>query len=160
MKILDASGILHSDLDYSTGEYLITNSVLLEIASENAKAAVESALRGGGIRIVDPRPESVKKATEAAQKTGDIRSLSTADLDVLALAIERKAEIISDDYAIQNVAALLRIKCHTTAQDGIRREFVWEKTCPGCGLKHSMDFDECEVCGTKLRRVGKNRVTD
>jgi UPF0271 protein len=160
MKVLDASGIIHSDLDYSTGEYLITNSVLQEIASENAKTVVNQAIRNGGIKITDPKTESVKKAAEAAQNTGDIKKLSPADLDVLALALEKKAEIVSDDYGIQNVAALLKIKCHATAQDGIKKEYVWEKTCPGCGLKHSIDFNTCEVCGTKLKRVGKNKITN
>lgn len=159
MKVLDASGILHSDLDYSAGDYLITNGVLQEIVDGYARTVLDQGIRSGSIKVRDPKPESVKKVADAATKTGDVKKLSPADLGVLALALEEKAEIVSDDYGIQNVAALLRIKCHATAQDGIKKEYVWEKTCPGCGLRHSMDFDECEVCGTKLRRVGKNRIT-
>lgn len=160
MKILDACGILHSDLDYSAGEYYITNSVVAEIMNETAKAMVDNGIRRGNLKIRDPKVESIARAKEAAKKTGDVGKLSDADLDVLALALESGAEIISDDYAIQNVAASLRLKYQTTAKEGIQKEYVWEKICPGCGLKHSPDFDRCEVCGSKLKRVGKNAVKE
>ncbi len=158
MKILDACGILHSDLDFSAEDYYITNSVIAEIINETAKVMVDNGIRRGNLKIRDPKAEYIKKAKDAAKKTGDASKLSDADLDVLALAIESGAEIISDDYAIQNVAASLRLKYQTTAKEGIQKEYVWEKICPGCGLKHSPNYDICEVCGSKLKRVGKKAV--
>jgi UPF0271 protein len=160
MKVLDACGILHSDLDYSAEEYYITNSVVAEIINETAKAMVDNGIRRGNLKIRDPKIESVKKAKDAAKKTGDLPKLSDADLDVIALALESGAEIVSDDYGIQNVAASLRLKYQTTAKEGIQKEYVWEKVCPGCGLKHSLNFDRCEVCDTKLKRVGKKAVKE
>lgn len=160
MKVLDACGILHSDLDFSTGRYYITNSVLAELMDETAKLIVEQGMKNKFIKIKDPRVESIKEVTTAAKTTGDLQRLSQADIDVLALALESKAEIVSDDYGIQNVANTLNIKYHTTAQEGITKTYIWEKVCPGCGLKHSHEFKTCEVCGTKLKRVVKNVVKE
>jgi UPF0271 protein len=160
MKVLDACGILHSDLDFSTSKYYITNSVLAEIMDETAKMMVEQGIRKKNVKIKDPKAESIKTVSDAAGITGDIQRLSNADIDVLALALESNAEIVSDDYGIQNVANYLKIKYLTTAQKGITKTYVWEKICPGCGLKHSHDFKICEVCGTKLKRVGKNVVKE
>jgi len=155
MTVLDASGILHSDLDHSGGRYLAPNSVLSEIASENAKTVVDQGIRNGRIKVVDPQPGSVEKATEAARETGDLANLSQADLEVLALALEKKAEILSDDYAIQNVARKLGIKYSVAAQEGIKKEYVWEKVCPGCGRSHPLESRVCRVCGSGLKRRGK-----
>ena len=155
MKVLDASGILHSDLDFSTSQYFITNSILQELLDENSKLMVEQGIRSGYIKVKDPNAESIEKVRKTARDSGDIYKLSGADIDVIALAVENHADIVSDDYSIQNVSKILQIKYHTTAQEGIKKEYEWGKICPGCGLKHSMEFDECEVCGTKLELDGK-----
>ncbi len=160
MKVLDACGILHSDLDFSTSKYYITNSVLAEIMDETAKMMVDQGIKNTFIKIKDPKVESIQTVSDAASVTGDVNRLSKADIDVLALALECSAEIVSDDYGIQNVANYLKLKYHTTAQEGITKTYVWEKICPGCGLKHSHEFKTCEVCGTKLKRVGKNVVKE
>jgi len=160
MKVLDACGILHSDLDFSNEEYYITNEVLAEIVNETAKTMVDHGIYTGQLKIRDPTVENIAKVKEAAKKTGDLSRLSGADIGVLALSLECGAEIVSDDYAIQNVAASMRLKYHTTAKEGIQKEYVWEKTCPGCGLKHSIEFTKCEVCGTRLRNVGKKIVKE
>jgi len=100
----------------------------------------------------------VAKVREAAGKTGDLYRLSEADMGVLALSLECGAEIVSDDYGVQNVASSMGLKYHTTAKEGIKREYIWEKVCPGCGLKHSSEFKVCGVCGTKLKSVGRESV--
>ena len=155
VHVLDASGILHSDIDYSKGAYIVTNSVLAEVLRDNARTAVDQGIRNGAVKVSDPRPDSVKKARAAAGETGDLLSLSAADLDVLALALERKGVIVSDDYAIQNVARRLGLQFSVAAQDGIKKEIVWEKKCPGCGRTQPQERRVCNVCGSKLKRVGR-----
>ncbi|MEA3254726.1 MAG: ribonuclease VapC [Candidatus Altiarchaeota archaeon] len=155
MKVLDASGILHSDMDFSDGGYFITNSVLQELVVGNARLMVDLGIRSGYITVRDPSVECIEQVRETAKETGDIQRLSPADMDVIALALEYKADIVSDDYNIQNVSRALKLRYYITAQDGIKEQYKWEKMCPSCGLKQGMEFDVCRVCGSKLRRVGK-----
>lgn len=156
MKVLDTSGILHSDLDFSSCDYVITNSVLQELHDENSRLMVEHGIRNGYIKVREPKVEIIEKVKKTARETGDLYKLSNADIDVIALALENKAVVISDDYSIQNLAKILNLRYQTTAQEGIKKNYKWEKVCGACGLKHSAEFKTCEVCGSKLRLVGKS----
>ncbi|MBN2250886.1 MAG: hypothetical protein JW724_02275 [Candidatus Altiarchaeota archaeon] len=155
MKVLDSSSILHSDLDFTEGDYLVTNSVLHEIMDERALVLVQKALKNGSMTLKDPSPESIGKAGEAAKETGDLFRLSGADLDVLALALEEDALILSDDYAIQNVAGKLKLRCQKTVQEGIKKHLVWVNMCPSCSRTYDSDARVCSVCGSRLRITGK-----
>ncbi len=152
MKVLDTSGILRSDLDFSKDEYIITNSVLSELLDESARIAVESALKSGNIVVVEPNEKFLEKVRKTATKTGDISEISSTDFDILAVALERNLTIISDDYRIQNVASALDLRFETTTHEGIKHKLRWFKVCEGCGRKYSMESDLCEVCGSRLKK--------
>lgn len=152
MEILDASYILHSNLDFSSGEYLITNSVLEEIVDENARISIENAINKGTIKIQEPKKEFIKKVKEEAEKTGDLEYLSNADIEILALALETKYKLLTDDYAIQNVASSLGLKYEKFLQRGIKKRLEWIKICEGCKRKYkSGKF--CSFCGSLLKKV-------
>jgi endoribonuclease Nob1 len=149
--VLDASGINRSAMDYSSGGFLIPRPVYLELSSEGARTAIDAALGRGDVRLVDADDEHLKKASIAAQETGDIFRLSKADLDVLAVACRHGASILSDDYAIQNTAAKMGINVVSVTQEGIRKQIKWVWACGGCG--RSMEgAGVCAVCGHKARR--------
>lgn len=61
-------------------------------------------LLGVRIQIFSASNESIEKVRSAAERTGDIDRLSPTDSQVLALALELSAPLISDDYSIQNVS--------------------------------------------------------
>ena len=98
---------------------------------------------------------------------GDLRFLSEADIQVLALALELKDKdcnphIVTDDYSIQNVANKLGIQFAPLITFGIRYRFSWTLYCPACFRKYAADHrsKRCEVCGTELKRkpTGKTLV--
>ena len=72
-------------------------------------------------RVESPSPQSRKAAEKGARETGDIRTLSTADLDVLAKALEYGGVLATDDYALQNVALQLGLKIEPIGQPRIKR---------------------------------------
>jgi len=149
MKVLDTSALLRmSGLEDDT--YTVTNSVLNEIRDESAGLVVESAIRSKNLKILEPGKESRGRVIKAAKKTGDL--LSDADIDVLALALEKKLEVITDDYGIQNVAKALKIRYSGLTQDGIKKKIKWVKVCPGCGRKYATDVRRCSACDTKLKK--------
>jgi len=63
----------------------------------------------GGLRVEWPEPEMVKEIKRKAEHTRDSEELSKTDIEILAKALEYRDRgvLITDDYAIQNVALQL-----------------------------------------------------
>lgn len=101
-------------------------------------------------RVESPTSEHLKAARNGAQETGDIRSLSSADLEVLAKALEYKATLATDDYALQNVALHLGLKIEPIGQPRIKKKRKYVQRCQGCGQK--FEGETCPDCGTPARK--------
>jgi UPF0271 protein len=65
---------------------------------------------------------------------------------------EKGAILVTDDYAIQNVASLLKIQVDNILQPTIGKTYRWTRVCRGCGRK--VEAETCPVCGsdTYLRK--------
>jgi len=109
------------------------------------------------IQFVSPGRESLEKVREAARLTGDDIRLSQVDMEVLALALELKATVLTDDYSIQNLAAQLGIDYKGVEKEGIRRVIRWGYKCSGCGRTYSVSHRECPVCGSLLKSYGRRK---
>ncbi len=155
-KLLDTSVIYRSDLDFSAGSYVITNKVLLEIRDETVKSVLYSALRKGKMDVEEPGSGYIKKVREKAGETGDLQRLSDTDIELIALALERRYLLLSDDYSIQNMCRHLDIEYLGSIQDGIKSMLEWFMVCEGCGRRIPYDatMKKCSVCGSGLRRKG------
>lgn len=131
-----------------------------ELAKNNLlKHRFQAAVDSGKLRILQPEAQYSDAVGEASKEMGDMRYLSEADLQVIALAAQLKDEgrsptIITDDYSIQNVAAKIGVNFTSLATFGIRLQLHWQLYCPGCRRKYPSDYKhkECEVCGTRLKR--------
>ena len=124
------------------------------VAVENRKLTVRS-----------PKSSFFQDIREASRKVGDMRYLSEADLQVLALALELKGRgfsplIITDDYSIQNVANKIDVEFASLMTFGIKFRFKWILYCPACYRKYPPDykFKIREVCGTELKRKPKKKT--
>ena len=112
----------------------------------------------GKLRIRSPTSASLEEVAEKARVLGDRVVLSKADTGVLALALELRTEgktpvIVSDDYAVQNVAEGIGIAYQPLATLGIREKFSWTYYCPACYRRYAQtDSLVCQICGTKLKR--------
>jgi UPF0271 protein len=110
------------------------------------------------LNVKKPNEKSERKVCEIAVKVGDKSVLSKADLQLLALAFELKNEgfkpiILTDDYAIQNVAYFLQLDFSSIATFGISKPLKWIVYCPACFKKYNEDEKTvCDVCGAKLKR--------
>jgi UPF0271 protein len=97
-------------------------------------------------RVESPSAQFRKAAEQGARETGDIRTLSAADLDVLAKALEYRAVLATDDYALQNVALHLGLKVEPIGQPRIKRIRKYIQRCRGCGSR--FEGEACPDCGT------------
>jgi UPF0271 protein len=119
----------------------------------------KTAVENGKLKVKAPSEEYWNKVKASANKVGDSFFLSETDVQLLALALELKAEgctsqIVTDDYSIQNVATKIGIDFVSLATFGIRRLLEWIRYCPACHRKYPADYKSttCPVCGTTLKR--------
>ncbi len=124
-----------------------------------------AAIENRKLNIRNPKSSVLQEILEASRKVGDMRYLSEADLQVLALALELKGRglsplIITDDYSIQNVANKIDVEFTSLLTFGIKFRFKWILYCPACFRKYPSDykFKSCEVCGTALKRKPKKKT--
>lgn len=101
-------------------------------------------------RVESPSSQAMRAARSAAAETGDLKSLSPADLEVLAKALEYRAVLATDDYALQNVALHLGLKIEPIGQPRIKRKLKHVQRCHGCG--HRFEGEACPDCGTPARK--------
>ena len=112
----------------------------------------------GKMKIQAPTIESLREVADHAKLLGDRLVLSKADSSILALAVDLKKTgktpiIVSDDYAIQNVAEGMGIGYQSLSALGIRQKFRWIYYCPACFKRYvTGELQVCGVCGTKLKR--------
>ena len=131
------------------GEIYTPPSVVEEIADVRSRCRLE-ALLVSGLSVVSPSTESGTKVMAAAGETGDITRLSRADTDLLALSLDLVAVVVTDDYAIQNVAQRLGLGVEGILQRKARPR-RWKFRCTGCGRRYSA-AGTCPVCGSPLKR--------
>ena len=154
MRFILDSTVIRSGMQISgQDEWYTTQSVMNEL--KKGRAAKDAGLLADIYLIVlMPGKENRKLVETLAKQTGDIDRLSDTDLDVLALALELEATIVSDDYSIQNVANQVNVNFASLMTYGIRFRHHWIMYCPACYRKYSSDHhnETCQVCGTRLKR--------
>jgi len=167
VMVLDTSAFLAGFDPFSMGEEQVTVPQVEEEIKRNSlvKVRFQTALENGKLKIKIPSKSFVIKAKSSASKVGDSFKLSEADMQLLALTLELKAEgytpqLITDDYSIQNVATQLEIEFCALATFGIKRLLEWVRYCPACHREFPVDSTakECRVCGTELKRKPRRTV--
>ena len=151
-RILDASAFYAGVPFRSSNDCYTTSLVYDEIKHiKKNHDALGTLLETNRLKIREPDKESTNAAIKASKDTGDFLQLSKQDISILALCIEMNGEIISDDFAISNVAKNLGLKISPIMTQGIKDVGKWIHYCPGCRTNHNSG-KECPMCGTPLKR--------
>ena len=151
-KILDASAF-YAGVPFRTSDDCYTTSLVYDEIKHIKKnhGALETLLETNRLKIREPDIKSTETAMKASKNTGDFPQLSRQDISIIALAIEMKGEMISDDFAISNVAKNLDLKISPIMTKGIKDVGKWIHYCPGCRINYTTG-KECASCGTQLKR--------
>jgi UPF0271 protein len=145
--VLDTSVFIYSVL--ISGNMYTVPEVTRELRSSEAGVVLQEYLKDG-LKIESPPKTDVEIVTEKAKSTGDYLRLSQADIDLLAKALELSGTLVTDDYSIQNVAALLGIETQPIQQARIKRVLKWRRRCVGCGRLYESEAI-CPVCGSEVK---------
>jgi UPF0271 protein len=148
MNILDSSAFIN---EYHTDEQIASIPLVRE-ELEDESAYRFDALEGSGMHMHIPEPETVERVERAADETGDLAELSRTDVRLIAAAFELDGRLVTDDYAMQNVAEKLSVSVEVIAQEGIDEQRDWRFQCQGCGREFDENHDRCPICGSDLSR--------
>ncbi|MFB5614242.1 MAG: NOB1 family endonuclease [Candidatus Nitrosomaritimum yanchengensis] len=151
-RILDASAF-YAGVPFGSSSDCYTTSLVFDEIKHIKKnhEALETLLETNRLKIREPDKTSIDLAIKSSKSTGDYQQLSKQDISIIALCIDMKGEIISDDFAISNVAKNLGLKISPIMTNGIKDVGKWVHYCPGCRSNHK-NGKECPSCGTPLKR--------
>ena len=151
-RVLDSSAF-YAGIPFSSNEPSVTTSDVYNEIKHIKKDhdAVQILIETRRLKISDPEQRFVIMVNNAAKKSGDFPNLSQEDISIIALSLQHNAELITDDFAVSNVAKNLSIKVIPIMTSGIKNVIIWKYYCPGCKTNFSK-VSECPRCGNKLKR--------
>lgn len=159
--VLDASAFISGFDPLSVEDEQYSVPLVGQELAENSLSRLrfDTASDREKLKIVEPDPQSLEEVKKHSKEAGDLRFLSQADMQILALAVQLKKGgldplIVTDDYSIQNVAEKIGVGFASLITFGIRFFFHWLLYCPACHRKYPPDyqFKRCQICGTNLKR--------
>ena len=151
-RVLDSSAF-YAGIPFSSNEpSYITSLVYNEIDHiKKDHDAVQILIETKRLTVNEPEKKFVATSIDAAKKSGDFSNLSDEDISTIALSLQLGAELVTDDFAVSNVAKNLNIKVIPVMTSGIKNVIIWKYYCPGCKTNFSK-VTECPRCGNRLKR--------
>jgi endoribonuclease Nob1 len=148
---LDATAFYQGFHLHTMDTCLTTGLVFDEISHIQYKtSSLDVLMLAKRIVIHEPIASTATLVKLVAKRMGESR-LSEADVSILALAKDYNAVLVSDDFAISNLAKSLSIELLNLGTKGIRERRKWIKYCGICGKGYSPTQSVCSLCGNKLR---------
>ncbi len=153
------AGFIVSNLCRS-GIIVTTSKVVNEVLDKENALKLNMLIDAGLINIVDPHNKYVNFIREFALRVGELISLSETDISLLALALQLSKEckhsnvvILSDDYAVENIAQMLGIEFRPLRTYGIKTPRRYIVKCPACGFTaNNYSLKYCPRCGHRLTK--------
>jgi len=161
VMVLDTSAFIAGYGAPGSGEALYTVPAVKEEVREGGlqRFRLENAESTGVLTVLEPGENVRKEVKRVLAEMGETGVLSEADTQILSLGLQLKNEgkkpvIVSDDYAVQNVADRLGLGIKSLRTRGIKRRYRWITYCPGCrrAFQDPPADRICTVCGTTLKR--------
>jgi UPF0271 protein len=162
--IIDTSALLSGKpLHMQEGMMMTTPGVSAELRPGGRDFRAFEFLIEKGLLVESPSKKSLQLVKKTAEQTGDALRLSSADTELLALAVDLRDDVtkdpvlITDDYSIQNVATTLGLQYQNISEKKITQKFKWACRCPGCGKQLKEPRTICPICGTETRLVSRKK---
>jgi len=127
VKAIDANIIIHGR--GLNGEFVTVPEVMDELKSEKASSSVH----GFQIETFSPSTEAVEEVGEKAEEINS--KASKVDQKLLALAMEKNIELMTDDKELQNLGIHLNVDVNGFLDPVTDKKMTWKIVCPNCGEK-------------------------
>lgn len=151
--VLDTSLLLAGRDPPRDGDWVTTNEAAHEVSPGGRDARRFQEWQDLGLELRSPMPDSEDRVDEVAMQAGNLGRLSVADRSLLALALEVRGVLITDDHTMLDVAERLGLESMTVNADGIDATVDWKPRCSGCGkwFDAMPKGDECLICGSPVK---------
>ncbi|MGQ0795189.1 MAG: NOB1 family endonuclease [Nitrosopumilaceae archaeon] len=151
-KILDASAF-YAGIPFASSEQSFTTQEVFDEIKHIKKdhQAIEMILETKRLGILVPESKYINKVLSKSRETGDSQNLSASDISVVALCLQLRGVLISDDFSVLNLAKQLNLSVSPVMTDGIKRVAKWIYFCSGCERTFSK-ISTCPLCGNRLSR--------
>ena len=146
MYVLDTCAFLSQK--HPDGKLITVPQIELEIQNKQSLQYF-SNIKEIGLEIREPSKKNLELIKSNAEKTGDLDVLSDTDQKILAIAYETKSTIVSDDFAIQNVALYMNLEYISCSGKTIKELRKWKYKCSACNFVSTNKNSECITCGSK-----------
>jgi UPF0271 protein len=148
-KVVDTNVVLRTS--GNPFRMLAPPEVREEVISEEGRRKIENL----DIEFRNPTDETLEKVES---KSSEICSpTSRTDEKVVGVALETGVELISDDLAVQNLAAHLGLEFSGFMEDRIEELREWSIRCETCRTQLQSMEGSCNQCGGEPERYTSNR---
>ncbi|MGV9171130.1 MAG: NOB1 family endonuclease [Promethearchaeia archaeon] len=153
------------------GKLYTTSSIIEEVRvkrylhkNRNILNRIHAAIESKKLIVQEPTRKSLNRVKEISKHTGDVKALSLADKELIALTLDLsqshgkdKVIMLSNDYSMENVSQELEIPYSPLGKKGITKKISWEVYCPFCKRIYNAEHlkEACEFCGETLKRRKK-----
>ena len=157
-RILDATSF-YAGIPFASPDVSYTTPLVLEEVKHIKKShgALAALIDTDRLRIIEPDKKFTEIVLRKAEETGDYQGLSREDVSVIALCLQLGGELLTDDYAVTNVAKHMNLKVLPVMTGGAAKK-EWSYLCPGCNKEYSR-LSSCPVCGSRLVRKRSGHKT-
>ncbi len=151
--VLDTALLLAGREPPRTHRWATTPEAAAEVSPGGRDARRFEDWQSLGLQIRESTVERRRTVEATASQAGNLSRLSSADVSLLALALDLDATLVTDDYTILDVAKRMSITTQTVQQEGVKGTLDWRPRCSGCGrwFDQPPPRNECPVCGSAVR---------
>ncbi len=155
-RVLDATSF-YAGIPFSSQDVSYTTPQVFEEIKHIKKShdAITVLIESNRLKIVEPEKKFIHEVLEKAEETGDYQRLSKEDVSVIALCLQLGGELVTDDFAVSNVAKHMNLKVLPVMTSGAEKK-EWFYFCTGCNTSFSK-VSVCPICGNKLVRRSSRR---
>ena len=157
-RILDASAF-YAGIPFGSPDRNYTTSLVYDEIKHIKKShdAIGILIETKRLIIKDPHDKNTKRVISTSKDSGRFSDLiKKLIFSSIALSLELKGEIITDDFAVSNVSKNLGLKVVPILTLGISKVGKWIYYCKGCRRSFS-ETVECPLCGNLLERKLKRK---
>jgi len=129
-------------------EGYITKGVLNEVKDEILREVVRGSLRNGKLKILEVSEDSKRKIAKINNDFAN--NLSQTDIEILAAAYEHNLNLMTSDFAIQNIAKILNIPYEGIVESVNEKINKFIYICPACEKIYKQYKKICDACGTEI----------
>jgi len=158
-RIIIDSTVFYAGIPFvSLEKYYTTNQIIEELYKITFfKNRIETLVSSNRLVVTSPSSSSFESISKATLLIENKSSLSVADISIIALAKDFLIQgwngiILTDDFAIQNVAKNQNIPYRPLLYSGIKHSGKWISFCSGCNKSYIKTEKICIICGNPLKR--------